>query len=121
MVTYLLISFLLLGLIGVPLAIAFGFSGVISLFLSDQMSLLNIIVQRLTNGMAQYILISIPFFILAGQLMNSSEITKKIFKFANTLVGHIPGRSRVKNLVYDLPNKCLLLKNNNKTQYFIKN
>ena len=30
-------------------------------------------------------------------------------------------RSRVKNLVYDLPNKCLLLKNNNKTQYFIKN
>lgn len=99
MVTYLLISFLLLGLIGVPLAIAFGFSGVISLFLSDQMSLLNIIVQRLTNGMAQYILISIPFFILAGQLMNSSEITKKIFKFANTLVGHIPGGLGHTNIV----------------------
>jgi len=41
--------------------------------------------------MAQYILIAIPFFILAGQLMNSSEITNKIFKLANTLVGHIRG------------------------------
>ena len=91
MSTYLLISFLLLSLIGMPLAIVFSFSGVIALFLSDKIYLLNIIVQRLTNGMTQYVLIAIPFFVLAGQLMNSSEITQKIFKFANTIVGHIQG------------------------------
>ncbi len=91
MAIYLVISFFLLALIGMPIAIAFCFSGVIALFLSDQMSLLNVIVQRLTNGMTQYILIAVPFFILAGQLMNSSKITEKIFKFADTLVGHIPG------------------------------
>jgi len=96
---YLLISFLILVAIGMPLGIAFGFSGVIALYLSHQLYLLNIIAQRITNGLAQYTMIAIPFFILAGQLMNSGKITDRIFNFANTLVGHIPGGLGHSNIV----------------------
>jgi len=90
MTTYLLLGFAILALTGMPIAIALGLSSSIALFFTDCVSV-NIIIQRLTNGSAKFILLSIPFFILAGKLMNAGEITYRIFKFADALVGHIPG------------------------------
>jgi len=90
MAPYLLLGFAILALIGIPIAIALGLSASIVLFFTDYVSV-NIIIQRLTNGSAKFILLSIPFFILAGKLMNAGEITQRIFKFADALVGHIPG------------------------------
>ncbi|WP_338027142.1 TRAP transporter large permease subunit [Colwellia maritima] len=41
----------------------------------------------MVGGMDSFPLLSIPFFVLAGALMNSSGITTRIFEFANALVG----------------------------------
>jgi len=51
----------------------------------------EIIAQRIIYGVNNFTLLAIPFFLLAGKLMNTGGITKRIFGFANLLVGYIPG------------------------------
>lgn len=46
---------------------------------------------RMAYSLSNFLLLSIPFFILAAKLMNSSGITTRIFNFANTVVGFLPG------------------------------
>lgn len=90
MATLLFLSFFLLIMIGVPVAFSLGLGGLISLVLEQSMPLL-IIPQRLATGTDSFILLCIPFFVLAGELMNSGGIAKRLFKFCNVLVGHIRG------------------------------
>ena len=49
------------------------------------------VVQRLTEGANTFTLLAVPGFILAGNLMNSGEVTDRIFDFCGKLVGHITG------------------------------
>ena len=51
------------------------------------------------QGMSMFSLMAIPFFILAGEIMNKSQITQKIIGFANVLVGHIRGALAHVNIV----------------------
>ena len=46
---------------------------------------------KLTSSLQNFLLLSIPLFILAAKIMNGSSITKRIFKFANIAVGWLPG------------------------------
>lgn len=48
-------------------------------------------VQKMVDGLKSYTLLAVPLFILTGLLLNSTGITMRIFKFAKSLVGHIPG------------------------------
>ncbi|MFU0831468.1 MAG: TRAP transporter, DctM subunit [Oscillospiraceae bacterium] len=86
----LLISFLVMMLLGVPIANSLLFSSVLYLMTHDipmQMAF-----QTTTSAISEsFVLISVPFFILAANVMNTGGITKKIFGFANTIVGWIPG------------------------------
>ncbi len=52
---------------------------------------LSFVTQRMHYALDSYPLIAVPVFIFVGSLMNSAGITKKIFKFADTLVGRLPG------------------------------
>jgi tripartite ATP-independent transporter DctM subunit len=52
---------------------------------------LELAAQRLVAGANSFVLLAIPFFILAGNIMNTGGITEKIFGFANKAVGFIPG------------------------------
>lgn len=47
--------------------------------------------QKMTAGVNSFTLLAIPFFLLAGKMMNVGSITKRIFNFCNALVGWIPG------------------------------
>ena len=87
---YLILGFMILGALGVPIAVSLALSAVLIYAVHGTMPT-AIVMHRITGGMAQYILLAIPFFILAGQLMNTGGITKRIFNFANTIVGYIPG------------------------------
>lgn len=51
----------------------------------------TIIAQRIVFGMNSFVLLAIPLFLLAGKLMNTGSITKKIFRFTNLLIGFLPG------------------------------
>ena len=46
---------------------------------------------KLTSSLQNFLLLSIPLFILAAKIMNGSSITKRIFDFANVVVGWLPG------------------------------
>ncbi|QDC10610.1 TRAP transporter large permease [Oceanicola sp. D3] len=63
-------------------------AGVISLGFSDQ---LGIVSQQMLDGINSPSLLSVPFFILAGNLLNGLKLTDRIFRFANNIVGHIRG------------------------------
>jgi C4-dicarboxylate transporter DctM subunit len=89
MIFILFIVFLLLLLFGLPIAFALGLSSLIYILFSDLP--LIVIPQKMYAGIDVFVLLSIPGFILAGNLMNSSGITARIINFCNALLGHIRG------------------------------
>ncbi|NBI07200.1 TRAP transporter large permease [Senegalia massiliensis] len=96
MALILFVSFIVLIFIGVPVAFSLGLSSLLYLFIEDIP--LTIISQKLYVGIDSFVLLSIPGFILAGNLMNSGGITKRIIKFANALLGFIRGGLSLANI-----------------------
>jgi len=94
------IVFVLFLLIGIPISISIGASAVIGcLWLGYP---LLVIGQKMVFGIDSFLLIAIPLFILAGNLMNAGKLTERIFNFANALVGWIPGGLAHANIVASL-------------------
>ncbi|WP_039862797.1 TRAP transporter large permease [Planococcus donghaensis] len=89
MATLLFVSFIALIFLGVPVAFSLGLASFIYLMMAGIP--LNIIPQRMFGGLNSFVLLCIPGFILAGNLMNAGGITQRIIKFANDLFGHIRG------------------------------
>ncbi|HEX2336653.1 MAG TPA: TRAP transporter large permease [Hyphomicrobiaceae bacterium] len=76
--------------IEVPIAFALAGSALFYLVLNPVVPL-SIVVQRMAPGLDSFPLLAVPLFILAGQLLNTSGIATRIFRFAHALVGHIRG------------------------------
>ncbi|MEW6256467.1 MAG: TRAP transporter large permease subunit [Pseudomonadota bacterium] len=76
--------------IGVPIAFALMLSGVAMMMLMGNVDP-QILAQRLVNGADSYPLMAIPFFLIAGELMNAGGLSRRIVNVALALVGHIPG------------------------------
>lgn len=85
----LFLVFLLLLAIGFPISFAMALSTIIALIMGNYTS--EVLPLMLVEGIKGYTLLSIPLFILAGNLMNSSGITQRIFDFASAMIGHIRG------------------------------
>ncbi len=81
--------FLILLLLGAPVAIAIGCSSA-AYFASAGMPL-QIVTQKMVSGAQSFTMLAIPFFVLAGNMMNETGITKRLIKFANVLTGHMLG------------------------------
>ena len=87
---WVIISFLIMILLGVPV----GYSMVLVAFFFVKFTgvvNMSFIPTAMVSGISSYTMLAIPFFMLVGELMNSSGITKRIFKFADAGVGHITG------------------------------
>lgn len=82
---------LVLILIDMPIAVAMGLTAIIFFTSLESSTLLTMLPQRMYASTTGFTLLAIPFFILAGNLMNSGGVTSRIFKFAKTMVGHIAG------------------------------
>lgn len=85
----LFIVFIVLLFSGMPIAFSLGISSLLYIVLNDIP--LNVIPQKMFEGINSFTLLCIPGFILAGNLMNAGGITKRIINFANNVVGHIRG------------------------------
>ncbi|MDH5607890.1 MAG: TRAP transporter large permease subunit [Cyclobacteriaceae bacterium] len=86
-----LLFFILLG-IGVPVAYSIGISSLVVIWFSlDAWIAFNTLSQRIATGLDSFSLLAIPFFILAGQLMNKGGIARRLINFAKALVGLFPG------------------------------
>ncbi len=84
-------AFAVMLILGTPIAFVLGLAGVIALIGSSGTSLLMLVPQQIFSGMNSFVLMAIPFFILAGELMNAAGITKKIVNLSNALVGRMKG------------------------------
>ena len=87
--TVLFISLFGLLLIGCPVAIALGLSSFLYILINGLPNVL--LIHTMIGGIDSFPLLAIPFFILAGHLMNVGGITEKIFNFARAVVGWLPG------------------------------
>jgi tripartite ATP-independent transporter DctM subunit len=83
--------FVLLLALGAPVVFALLASPGLSLLLDGETRYFPALLARLYNGIDSFPLLAVPFFILAGELMNSGGITAAIVRFAQSLVGHVRG------------------------------
>lgn len=82
-------AFLLLLLLGVPIAFTLGVSAFVTVLYLDLP--LMVVYQRMAAGMNVFALMAIPFFIYAGELMLHGGIAERLVRFANAIVGHVRG------------------------------
>ncbi|KAE9530202.1 TRAP transporter large permease [Testudinibacter aquarius] len=85
------VYFLILLLVGVPVLFALGLSPAIALFQDDKVLFINMLYQRLYSGLDSFLLLALPFFMLAGEFMVSGGITTRIITFSQTMVRHMRG------------------------------
>lgn len=90
MIVPLLIAFVVLLLMAAPVTIAMGLAAVIAIVWQGRFPL-NSVVTQMVAGMDSFPLMAIPFFILAGELMERAGISERLVTLAKALVGHIRG------------------------------
>jgi tripartite ATP-independent transporter DctM subunit len=86
------VIFFTLLLLGVPIGFTLGLAGLAGLYLTSMdVALLSMAPLQYFSGLDMFTLLAMPFFILAGEIMNRTGITERLVKFANILVGHLRG------------------------------
>lgn len=90
MLVMLFVVFLLLLFIGMPVAYAMAISASIAFLIDGNLEGWTI-AQKMFSSMDSFSLLAIPFFMLAGSLMEAGGITNKLVEFARMLIGHITG------------------------------
>ncbi len=99
----LVISFFLLLAIGVPIAYSIGISAMLTMLVSIlPIPAFTTLAQRMSTGLQSFPLLAIPFFILAGQLMNRGGIAHRLIEFAKVLVGRLPGGLAFVNIMANM-------------------
>ncbi len=83
-------SFALLVILRVPVAFALGLACVPVFFISDRLSP-TLLFDQMFVSYNSFILLAVPFFLLAANLMNSAGITQRLVELSKALVGHLPG------------------------------
>ena len=90
MTALLFISMIILLIVGVPIAFVLCGSSIIAILSTGDIHN-AIVIQRMFSGSGSFTLLAIPFFVLAGNLMSSGGISKRLVNLCNSLFGHISG------------------------------
>ncbi len=94
----LVVVLLVMLVLGVPIAFSVALAGLLAMAEKGSLPLLTF-PQFLAGGVDSFPLLAVPFFILAGELMNIGGITERIYSFAGSLVGHYRGGLAQVNVV----------------------
>ncbi|EKF18601.1 TRAP transporter large permease [Nitratireductor pacificus] len=84
-------GFLILLALGVPVFFAMIGAGVFQLWQIERMAFLGMQVNRVYSGISSFPIMAVPFFILAGEIMNSGMVTRALVDFSRAMLGHIRG------------------------------
>lgn len=91
----LFISFALLLIMGAPIAICLGVSSIIAMLVQGAGRPLDTVMsampQMFSSSMSKFVLLAIPYFILAGNIMDKAQISKRLINLAEACVGHLRG------------------------------
>ena len=93
----LLIAFAVLLVIGVPIAVALGLAGTVGI-ISNDFALVSV-PSRMFTGIDSFILLSAPFYILAGEMMNRGGVTERLVRFAQMITNGLRGGTAYANTV----------------------
>ncbi|HHV83281.1 MAG TPA: TRAP transporter large permease [Tepidanaerobacter syntrophicus] len=83
-------SFILFAIMGLPIAIVLGLSSVMAISMASNIPLM-VVAQRMFTACDSFPLMAIPFFMMAGSLMESGGISRRLINLANKLVGSMTG------------------------------
>ncbi|HWV56299.1 MAG TPA: TRAP transporter large permease [Longimicrobiales bacterium] len=93
-------GFIALLAMGVPVAICIGAATVLAMFMSiEPGAAVTTVAQRMGTGLDSFTLLAIPFFILAGHIMNRGGIARRLIDLAKALIGTMPGGLAAVNIV----------------------
>lgn len=99
----LILCFFVLVLLGVPIAYSLGIAGLSSMLMSiDFLPASTTFALRMATGLDSFSLLAIPFFVLAGNIMNKGGIAKRLIDFARVLLGNIPGKLAIVNVLSNM-------------------
>ncbi|MCR1290275.1 TRAP transporter large permease [Shouchella clausii] len=98
---FLVLLFIVLLFLGVPIAFTLGIVAFIGIWLLDAMPL-QIVVQTMFAGVESFILLAVPLFILAANIMNQGQISERLIQLAVSMVGHIRGGLAQANIVVSM-------------------
>jgi len=99
----LVFSFIILLAMGVPIAFSIGISGILTMLVSiDSLPAFTTYAQRMATGLDSFALLAIPFFVLAGNIMNSGGIAHRLIDFAKVLVGGLTGGLAYVNVIANM-------------------
>jgi C4-dicarboxylate transporter DctM subunit len=98
MIFAILLTFLFLLLISVPISVILAIVTAVALFFFTSSPLL-VIPQQLFNALDNFVMLAVPFFILAGSIMTEGAMARRLINVMNFLVGHIRGGGAVASVV----------------------
>jgi TRAP-type C4-dicarboxylate transport system permease large subunit len=102
-VLILVLSFVILLVLGVPIAFSIGISGILTMLVSiDSIPAFTTYAHRMATGLDSFALLAIPFFIIAGNIMNRGGIALRLINFARVLVGGLPGGLAFVNVIANM-------------------
>ena len=91
----LFITFALLLVLGAPIAICLGVSSIVAMLVQGAGRPLDTVMsampQMFSSSMSKFVLLAIPYFILAGNIMDKAQISKRLINLAEACVGHLRG------------------------------
>jgi len=91
MILFIILVFLILLMAGIPICFVLGSTTLLSMLHKNQPAFFLMLSQRIFAGMDMYVLLAIPLFILAGQVMGGAGLTDSIVKFSDALLGRLRG------------------------------
>ncbi|NQY92820.1 MAG: TRAP transporter large permease [Campylobacteraceae bacterium] len=94
-----LFTFFTLLILGLRIGVVVGISGIVGIMTISGFDFMSVVPQKIFNGLNLFPFLAMPFFILAGEIMNHIGITSKIINFANVLVGHKRGGLAHANMI----------------------
>ena len=92
-------SLFLLLFLGVPIGTSLGVAAAVTMYATGNLQYLNAVVTRLFTQVDNFVLMAIPFFILAGNIMAEGGISKRLIAFFEIVLKAIPGRLAVISVV----------------------
>ena len=99
MIGFILTIFFALAIIGVPVGIVVALTTLFGFYYTDNTLFLSMISQRMFSAMDSFTFLALPFFLLAGDIMNKVGLTGRLVDFANLFFGRLKGGLAQVNIV----------------------
>lgn len=90
MITFLIVAFIIILVVGAPIAVALGLSSMLGIVFMGGSNMVTV-GQRMFEGMNSFALLAIPLYTFAGLIMSKGGISKRLLDFCYSVVGHIYG------------------------------